>query len=481
MGLRSAWKALWGGDDVKASGERPVFMGRYFSRIPGQGIVGIAPGAQLDYTRLAGELRDNGVVAICLRWLRKQVPQGVLKLGRLNPEINGYDPVDNHPAAAILRRPNPSWSWNGTLGGLSDSLGVDGNGYLLKVRGMNGSGPVRELYWAPNDQIQVQPDPSQNPKRPVLHYYFRNAGAAWEPWRPEDVIHFRDGIDPKFPWMGISALKRQVRAIAGLNAGESYTASVLRHGHAGKVLVPKEAVTVGFGDESPDEVALRAERDRILRQSTGENGGRIAIATTPLDTLDLGDGPEQMLIDRILDRPESMVVAATGLNTLVLNLSSSDSTRTFSNKAEASREAWEHGVIPIQDIIADDLTHQLLFWTDEAGKTVAEWGDREGLEFFWDRQHVAALREDSNERAQRTTTLFTSTAMPRNRALAEGGYDPIEDEEQGEAYYGDPSPTAQEQAEEAQETAAEQRAEDAAGTEPETEPNENNEDSSDAV
>lgn len=476
MGLRAAWKALWGDNAMKASGERPVFMGRYFSRIPGQGIVGISPGAQLDYVRLAGELRDNGVVAICLRWLRQQVPQGQLKLGKFNPEDNGYETVDGHPVYAILKRPNPSWTWNATIGGLVDSLVTDGNAYLLKVRGMAGSGPVRELYWAPNDQIQVQPDPSQNPARPILHYYFRNAGAVWEPWQPEDVIHFRDGIDPKFPWMGLSTVKRQIRGIAGLNAGESYTASILRHGHAGKVLVPKESITVGFGGESPDEVALRAERDRLIRQTTGENGGRLAIATTPLETLDLGDGPEHLLLDRILDRPESLVVAATGLNTLVLNLTSSDSTRTFSNKAEASREAWEHGVIPIQDVIADSLTHQLLYWTDKNGKTVAEWGDSEDLEFFWNRQHVAALREDANERAQRTMTLFTSTVMPRNRALAEGGYDPIDDEEQGEAYYGDPSPLAREQTEEAQENTAEQQTEDAAGTEPEVEADEERDD-----
>jgi len=87
----------------------------------------------------------------------------------------------------------------------------------------------------------------------------------------------------------------------------------------------------------------------------------------------------------------------------------------------------------------------LVFTSNSDGKVISEYGLPEGAMLYWERKDVSALREDADARTTRSTALFTSTVLPRNRALAEGGFDPIEDEEQGEAYYGDPSPMAQDQ------------------------------------
>lgn len=401
----------------------------------GRGAQPWAPQARLDFERLAGNLRNNAVVSICLSWLRRQMPQGQLRVGRLSAD-GVLEPIEGHPLTRLLARPNPIWSWTATLGGLADALAIDGNGYLLKAR--DGLDQVRELYYVPNAMIQVEYDPGPAAVHPVKRYWYGQGGVGQVRYAPRDVVHLRDGIDPERPAMGISDLKRQVRNIAGLNSGERYTEAVLRKGHAGKVLVPKEPISGGAAGDAltPDEAEMASEKLRMERSVTGENAGGIHATNLPMDLLNIGMGPEELALDRILDRPEAMVVASLGLNALVLGLPSSHDTRTFANYAEARRDAWESAVVPRQDLIADSLTQQLLYTFDETGRQVPEFaGHGDDLAVYWDRQGVQALREDANERATRAQALFTSLLLPRNRSLAEGGFDPVGVVE-GELYYG---------------------------------------------
>lgn len=405
-----------------------------------------APGARFDYGRAVGNAANNSVVSICLAWIRKQVPQGRLCVGTFDAAKRTYREIPNHWLPKLVNRPNATWSRRATLGGVSDSLTVDGNGYLFKGRDGGGFGQVRELTWVPNWQVEIERHTSADAPGPVKRYwYWRNDGRR-EPWEPRDVVHVRAGIDPEDPAKGLADLKKQVRNLAGTNAGETYTVGVLRRGHSGVVLVPKEPLVPGQGNDlSPDEEILQAETRKIASTLSGDGAGGFYGSVLPLDVLDIGLGPEELLLDRILDRPEAMIVAQLGLNSLVLQLPSSHDTRTYSNLAEARRDAWENAVIPLQDLVAEELERQLLYTVDDNGEPVAEQGDPEGLCVWWDRTGVAALREDATDRAARAVSLFTGGLLPQNRALAEGDFDPVEDGD--ERYYGDPGPSGLELAE----------------------------------
>jgi phage portal protein BeeE len=365
--------------------------------------------AQRDYAALVGSLADNPVVSIALRWIRQNVAQGRIVCGE---ESEGeYEVVDDHPlirspdagkswanwaegGRGLLRRPNPFDSWPAMLGGTTDCLAVDGNAYWLKAR--NGLDDVAELYWAPNHQVEVVAGPDVGIEgSPIIGYWFcHNRGKSW--FEPTEVVHFRAGRDPYARHMGLSDLKRQVRNAAGIAAGERFTVAVLLNGHAGKVLSPKEAVGEVVQGTPDDAEMIRLARS-IERGVSGENSGRITKTSLPVDVVDLGLGPNDMALREIMDRPEAYLLAALGLNALVLGLPGSVNVSTYANKGEARREAWENGVIPLQDLIADELEHQLLpDFADSPPLADCVW---------WDRKDVEALKENADSKVQRAVAL----------------------------------------------------------------------------
>lgn len=403
MGLRAAWSALWSGETKAASGNRPSFP-RF-----GYGGWWQPRRDRFDYTREVGDPRYNSVVAIVIRWLQEQVPQAELQIGQKNAD-GEWESDESHPLLEILNRPNPWWSmrsvWNGTIADLK----ACGNAYWLKARDAGGKGQVREIYWAPAQSIEVEPGVD----RPILGYWYTGGGGReWK--EPRDVVHFRAGCNPDRPWMGATELQPQLRNLATIANGERYSASAVRKGHAGSMVVPKEAVGQVIAG-SPDEAEMIAATGKLERETTGEEAGGITYTTLPIEVIRTGLGPEEMGLDRILDRPESMVVAAMGTNPLVHGLPSSASTRTYANLAEAKRQAWEHGVIPLQDLLADEITSQLLFTIDDDGQRVSEFGDPDAVCCWWDRSGVTALQEDANERATRAAGLFSGGLASRNEA-----------------------------------------------------------------
>ena len=409
-GIRSAIPTAWGWQNwLSGTGYNPP-----------------SPQARLDYYRLAGDLSTNSVVAICLAWIRDNFPQGRLRVGS---EVDGeFVPIEDHPLASLFRsRPNPVWTWRQLWGATSDAYKVDGNAYWIKAR--DDSGLVRELYWVPNDWIRIHTDDSGY----IDSYIYtpgRTAMAASQSigikYDPVDVIHFRDGIDPRNPAVGISRLKRVIRNVAGYNAGETYTAAILRNsGISGVVLIPKESLGA-IPEDSPDEAAMSAARRRIRAQSVGESAGDVVALSLPVDVGKMGESPESMMLDRIMDRPEAIICAAMGVNALVTGLPASDASRTYSNLGEANRMAWENSIIPMQQMIAETLQDGLSW----------EFDLPEGAIIRFDNSKVESLSENADARAARAESLFTSTLYPRGKALQSCGFDPLGTPDD-DLYYGD--------------------------------------------
>lgn len=389
--------------ELKASAARPTWN-RYGGGMPWR-----PRRDRFDYAREVGDPRLNAAVAIACRWLKAQMPAAEFCVGTKGKD-GIYTPDPSHPLLAILNRPNPYYSMRATWGATVETFAVEGYAYWLKAR--DTAGAVREIYWVPNHQIQPEPGTT----RPIDFFWYDGANGR-ERRECRDVVHFRNGIDPNLPYQGLSELRAQLRNIAGLNSGERYASAILRKAHAGKVLVPKEVVGQVVAG-TPEEQEMIELGRKLERDTMGEEAGGFTHTSLPVDLLDSGMGPEEMALDRILDRPESLVVAALGLNTLVLNLPSSASTRTYSNKGEARREAWEDGVIPLQDVLAEEVEAQLLYMSDESGQLVAEFGDPPGVFCWWDRKDVAALREDAGERVTRATAAFGGGLCSRDEGRA---------------------------------------------------------------
>jgi len=410
----NAWTALWQPSGTTAAKAAPTGIAGWGGWFDPSAPAPLPPQSKMDYARLAGNLSDNATVAVCLAWIRDNFPTARLQLGTCNDETGEFEAVEKHPALDVVNgQPNPWWTWRQTWGATCDALKVDGNAFWL----IAGGSPF-EIYWIPNAHMQVYGSRSV----PIDHYLYRGFDGSVIPYPPEQIIHFRDGIDPVRPVMGLSRLKRAIRSIAGLNAAESYTAAVLRNSHAGKLLVPKEIGTVASDAGSGatlEEAEANAARRKFRMNYVGEGAGSVDVATIPFDLVDLGMGPEEMALDRILDRPEAIVSAMLGVPSLVTGLPAGDSARTYSNLEQAQKMAWLNGLVPMQDLMAETLTQHLL----------PHFPATDGLEFRWDRRKIDALAEQANDKVTRAVQLRTDSGRgpiaTLNEARNEVGLPPV--------------------------------------------------------
>jgi Phage portal protein len=371
------------------------------------------------YDFAAHRLDGNSVVAIGLNWLGDNVHKGRLVVG-LEQDDGSYAEVNGHPLTSwrppppggskrrrgLLRRPNPFDSWEDTLAATSDSLTIKGEAFWIKVRDRI-TGEVVELFWAPNHQIKVieeTDDARMRSSGPIRAFRF-DWGRGHRDYEPGDVIFIRDRIDPHCRYRGVSRLVQQIRNVASIDFAERATAAVLRNLHSGGFLAPTQAQGM-IVEGSPDEAEMDRLGRRIEAQGEGENLGRIPKSSIPVGFVRTGHDVEELGLQWIAQRPSSMILTAMGLNGLVLGIPSEDQS-TYANKAEARRDAWENGVIPRQDRIAQAIEHQLL---PDFPEPVAD-------SVWWDHRDVAAMREDVNNRAARAVSLASIATVNERRAI----------------------------------------------------------------
>jgi hypothetical protein len=208
------------------------------------------PGAQYDYEKEAGDLWRNGVVGIAMGWLERNFPEPRMHVftgrGADRREIEGHEAVE------VLSRANPFYDgdtlWMGTL----ISWFVDGNAYWLK--GQTTDKKTREFWYAPH--WQVFPRWPQSGKKFITHYEYIRDGIRTN-LRPDQVVHFRNGIDPNNYRYGWSKLKTVLREVCTDNQAAGYAASLLRN-----MGIPGFAIS----PENVDDFVEKDDRDAIKDQ-----------------------------------------------------------------------------------------------------------------------------------------------------------------------------------------------------------------------
>jgi HK97 family phage portal protein len=389
---------LWGAD-----------VGGYNGYL-GYGMLGLGPpGAKHDYVREAGDLWRNSAVAVCLGWLQDNFPSARLQVCRVR-EDQPDEPIPGHPLVQLLRRPNPSYSARALWAATVLSYKVDGNAYWIKARGSGGYGQPLELWYEPH--WNIYPNWDIGGRNFITGYVLRRSGTAPTLLKPSDVVHFRDGLDPYNPRLGLSRLKMVIRNVAGMNAAESYTAAILRNMGVPPVLFMPEDGDVEL--DEPTEIKLR---EKYQEQTSGENAGRAFGVNFRVHMERLGLSPEDLALGQILDRPEATICAALGVPPMVVGLAVGTKQRTYSNLKEADSQAWNNGLVPMQDALAEDgLYTQLL----------PDFGPTDGLVVKWDRSRVAALQEDRGELARTATAIYQGGYATKNEAREVMGLPPVE-------------------------------------------------------
>lgn len=394
----------------------PIAAMRWSTR-PGRSY--LLGGTKLDYASMVGDPTRNSIVVSVVGWIARNFPEAPVRVARLLPDgTRAYVPRGMTGAGAMLRlleRPNHWMSGVLMWMAVVTDLRCSGNAFLLKVR--NASGRVVELWWVPKGTMKAG-WPDDDPSVFIGWYEYRPGDGKVYGIRPDDVVHFRRGIDPQNARMGLSDLASLMREIYTDDEAANFSASLVRNmGVPGVVISPSN--TVSFSDIDPEAV-----KRQFMSKFGGDNRGEPLVLTEPTDIKILSFNPQEMDLKALRRVPEERISGVLGIAAVVAGLGAGLERSTFTNYGEARKAAYEESVIPEQRLAGAELVTQLL----------PDFADTEAQEYEvdFDLRNVRALQENvdavwSRNRAAASALLITRAAFKRavGEPVAEDGSDDV--------------------------------------------------------
>lgn len=382
-------------------------------------------GTGVDYEAKAGLVYDSTVVSICVNWIWKQTQYPVLVAQKRGPSQLKYatrpfwSEID-HPFIEAVRNP-VYYGYSSLMYGTVLSLAVRGNAYWLKLRSTTGA--VVGFVYLPHSYVTPRNDRgNENGSRLVTYYrYTPPSSAEHIDFRPEDIIHFRWGVDPKAMGMGISPLFAMYRNIVGDNTAETLSAALLENGGiVGIAITPKAGEKAGL----PVDPDKREEFiDKVRRTTTRDTAGRPLVLEFPADITTIGPEPAKMALSEVRAIHAERICGALGVDPMVVNLSSKN--KTYSNYEEAIEAAYEGTVDPLLNVVLEALNDQCFRTDFQAPPDVRAW---------WDKSDVPAKQEDEDKMYARAVQAWRGDLLTRNEGREIVGLGPTDD---GDMFYSE--------------------------------------------
>jgi len=350
-------------------------------------ISGLLRRTRFDYRNEIGDGLDSSVVTAPIRWVQRALPEARLTV-RKRKRNGTTEEVPAHGMIALIQRPNAFYGdlvlWAATI----LSWYVAGNAYWIKVR--NGAGRVVELWWVP--WWMMEPKAPEDGSEFISHYLYKPGGMIQQTrLEIDDVIHFRDGMDPRNMRLGLSSLDGVIREIFMDLESSNFVASLLRNmGVPGVVISPK-----GGAMPAPEDV--EATKTWFQEAFGGDRRGGPLVMGAPTEVQPYGFNPQQMNMGEARDVAEERVCACIGIPAAVVGFGAGLQTaKVGATMEELFKTAWRNGVLPVARVLADELQRSLL---PDFGPSTGS-GQAAGFEVAWDTDDVLALQEDEGKQVE---------------------------------------------------------------------------------
>ena len=350
-------------------------------------------------------LWTNSTVALGLDWYSRNWSIPSLQVVKVDKD-GIEEPIHDHPALSLLRRPHEHLSGEALSSSFIRDILCVGSSGIEKV--YNRLGDVVELKpWHPLHVTAVFPEDGSEY---LTNWKLTINGRDLEV-RKERVIYSRKHIDPLNDRMGWSPLQSTMREIAVLDEASEYTASLLKNFCVpGMVASPKGDFTIS------DDDALMVKQ-KLKDTTTGTHRGDPVVLNGSYELVKAGFTPEEVGLHTLASPAQRVVLGAMGLNAEVLGLASD--TGTYGSFADAIRAAGVHGMIPLQKLYAEELSHQLLIDFEDFDAVRAG-----RIKFSWDYAPVEELDDREQIAANRALRLYQGGVTTLNESRDIVGYGP---------------------------------------------------------
>jgi len=368
------------------------------------------PGSSKDWSRVAGDLGLNGVVAAAMDWYVRNYPQATPKYYR-PVDSQQAEPVEDHPVIKLMAQPDPMIMGSLFWGWVIQDYKLFGNTYLRKIRSTT-RGVVTALQFLPQDMVR----PVGNGTNPLTHYVYTTDGRSFD-IPVSDIIHIRYGRDPSDIRLGRSPVTAVLREIATDNTASTTAYGLLANGAMPSLIVGPDAKDQTV-DISMDDA--RQVKRQLHEDLTGDGSGGIVVMTGAYKMDRVSLTPSELALDSVRRVPEERICSALGINPMVLGLGAGLERSTYSNFERAQQAAWEDGMVPLLRVLADAVTADLL---PEYPET------QEGDFIQYDLEQVRALADDLAAEADRAEKLYKAGIIDRAEAKRIAGLEAVPEDE----------------------------------------------------
>lgn len=331
-----------------------------------------------------GNGASNSAVVSCLQVLGTAFGEAELKVYETN-EAGELDVLPNHQLTMLFKRPNPYMSGDVVQNYLVQSMHISGDAYLLKQK--NEAGQLVALYPLMPENVTVK----GNDETLISHYEYQVKNEKVMLDR-DMIAHFRLGLDPENHRQGFSPVKTLLREIYGdESAGQMATSILANMGVPSFMITPKDEY--GLTEEEGEAIAKAFQR-----KTGGQNKGKPLVLSGGVNVEKLAFSPKDLEIGDLRESFESRVSSVLGVPSIIAGLEVGLKYATYSN-AKTLREFFtEQKLIPLWDMVSQEITHQIL---------KVDYPNSSNLEARYDYTDVRALQSDTNEIYERMNLAVT--------------------------------------------------------------------------
>lgn len=399
-------------DETKGDPIFPKWGGSWGSGwFGGAGGVSI-PGTNIDFRSEVGDLATSSLAMAVVNFvgtMLSEAPPAVQEEEVAGTRSFIYD----SPVPQLVEQPNPYHTGDAFWLAFALSWYFDGNVYWLKQRSNDKYKQVTALWYLPH--FMVEPRWDQADSSSFITKYRYSVGGAFVDYDPEDIIHFRRGINLYNQRVGVGAFGPVLRELYGDNAAATFSAVVLKNwGVVPYIVSPKptkDGMQSGFSADGAQALATaQMIKELLINSTTGDKAGQPVVNTIPLDVQKLGFSPADLDISRLRLIPESRIAAITGIPAAVLQfMVGLQNGTSYASYEQAIRQAYHMAIKPIVMIAQSTLQQHLM----------SDFGSPRGLKqfFIFDLSKVQVLQEDQTAVVKREQEIMNSGGTTINQFL----------------------------------------------------------------
>ena len=337
---------------------------------------------------LSPDISRNSIVTACVRWFQRTISEAPPLLQRWNAEAEEWEDVPRHRILDLLRRPNPSYPGTSLWKATVKDLVLTGNAYWIIVR--NALGAPMQVWWAPAKM--VTPKQAEDGMLGEIATYDVGNGTGRRTYRPEDVIHFRDGLRTDDPTLGDTGVGSLLGEVLVDERAAGFTRTLLDNaGQPGAVMGPQQGTI-------PQAAAEAIQNTWNEKFNSRSGAGQLMVTPAPMDIKQLSFTPQQMEMRAQRAIPEERTSAVIGVNAAVVGLGSGlATTKVGATLKEYREEAFESTIIPQYRDLQAHLDQQLL----------PQFGLDENWRMVFDLRGVRVLQEDELKKTERVCREVT--------------------------------------------------------------------------